>query len=115
MGLVGGHLAQDRSALLIRGRQPVEVVLEMRLDLMLRLGDEAEARGVAEAAGDEADAEAAGIPERAERARPPAELVEPFSAPDQMIPLLAGGGQQVVARRGRTCADGLARIKRLRG
>src|SRR5690606_14511993 len=91
MNLVLGHSLENGAALHVAGRQSLEVILEMRLDLPLRLGDETEAHGIAERAGREADAEAARIPERPEQARSRSELVEPRAAP--------GEGIAVVARR----------------
>src|SRR5690606_8084457 len=76
---------------------------------------ETEAQLVAEASRDEADAEAAGVPERAERARPVAELVETRLAPNEVVAFLACGIQQLLASRGAARADRLSRIKRLRG
>src|SRR5690606_33775661 len=115
MRFVGGHLAQDRAAFLVGRGPPAHVVVEMRLALPLRLGDEPEAQLVAEASRDEADAEAAGVPERAERARPVAELVETRLAPNEVVAFLACGTQQLLASRGAARADRLSRLKRLRG
>src|SRR5690606_40181987 len=76
---------------------------------------EPEAHGIAERAGREPDAEAARVREGAKHARPGAELVEPLSAPFEVVALLARRVQKVRPGLRSPGADRLSDVKRLRG
>ena len=74
------------------------MTFEMPFDLPLGLGDEAEAGAVADKAGERADGERAGIPERIQQAGAGAELLEAGLAPGEVIGLLAGRLRASAAR-----------------
>src|SRR5579883_3179949 len=97
--LIRAHLLHDGAALQIAGRQAAEVLVEMTLDLPLRLHDEAEAGPIAGESGQRPDAERARIPQRVEEARAGFELPQPCLAPGEMVGLLASGIEQDPAGR----------------
>src|SRR6056297_476255 len=91
MRLVQLHLTDDRSAALVRRRQPAEVLLEMTDDLRLGLRDEAEAPAVSGQPGASAEDEGARVPQRPEPARMIPKLSEALLAPGKMIEFLYRG------------------------
>src|SRR5690606_1280546 len=115
MRLVGGHSLEYRTAPRIGGGQSLQVVHDMRLDLLFRFRDESEARRIAEGGGRSADADAAAVPERREQTRPGPEFLQPLRAPGEMIPLLGRRGVEPLAGRIVAGEERLARIERLRG
>ena len=64
LGLVHLHLLDDRARAPIRGRQGVEMALEVLLDLALGLSQEAEVPALAEAPRRQPEGERAAIPQR---------------------------------------------------
>src|SRR5690606_32733483 len=115
MRLVGGHPLEYRTAPGIGLRQPLQVVEDVRLDLLFRFRDESEARGIPEGGGRGTDADAAAVPERREQTRSRPEFREPLRAPGEMIPLLGGRGVEPFAGRFVAREERLARVQRLRG
>ena len=87
--LVGAHRLDHGARAPVGGGQRLEVTRQVLLDLALGLGEEGEVPAVAERAGDSADRERAGVPERIEQARPAAELADALGAPREMVLLLA--------------------------
>jgi hypothetical protein len=89
-GFVDLHLRHDRSRADIAGRQPVEMTVEVGLDLPLGLGHEAETGSVASTAGEHADGESTGIPHRVEQRRAPAEFGDALARPGEVVAFFAG-------------------------
>src|SRR6185312_8983408 len=98
--LVLAHLHHDRAARGIVGRKPIEVPIEMALDLVLGLGEEAEAPAIAREAGNDAPGERSRVPEGIEHARARAELAQAVAAPREVVSLLRSGGLERRANRG---------------
>ncbi len=105
---VVSHLRDDRAALGVVRRQPLDVRRQVVLDLALRLDDKAQVRAIASHAGGEADGERAGVPQRIEQRRTRIEFGQACLRPREMIFLLAR--RQGVAR----AHVGIARDERLR-
>src|SRR4051812_18618777 len=82
---VVAHGLDDRATTLITGWQPIEMCLEVPLDLALGFRDEAETGLVTEQCGDGSDAERSGIPQRVQDARSGTELSEPRLAPGEVV------------------------------
>src|SRR5215468_2071903 len=83
--LLRPHGFKYGTAAAIARRKSVQMLIEMSLDLALRLGDEPEAGAVAEQRGSCADEERARVPKRIEEARPRPELSEAAFAPGEMV------------------------------
>src|SRR6478609_3482148 len=115
MRFVGGHALENRAALVILRGQAPQMVVQVRFHLPLRLGDEAEALRIADAGGEQADAEASRVPERREHARAAAELVEPRRAPREMVAFFSRRGTQLCARCARACEQRLTAVEALCG
>ena len=79
---------------LVVHRQLVQVRVEVLDHLFFGLGDEPEAGAVAGQAGQRADRERPGVPERSEQAGAAVEVPHPLLAPGEVVGLLAGRGQQ---------------------
>src|SRR6478672_4182767 len=88
-GFIPLHLFDDRPGARIRGRQAIQMTLEMLLDLAFRLDHETEADRIAGTTGDQSEAECSCIPERVQDARPSAELLQAFASPREMVGLVA--------------------------
>ena len=113
MGLVFLHHPEDLAAALVGGRQGLEVLVQVGLDLALGFHHEAQVPAVAAQAGRGADRIAAGIPERVEQAGPAVEFAQAPGAPGQVVGLFLGGLQQVRAGGGVARHRGLAEIQAL--
>src|SRR6185312_14359132 len=87
--LIRSHLSQDDPAAFVPGGKPRQVLIEMTLDLALRLGHEAAACTISERGGKSADRKRACIPEGVQTAGARAELGEARFAPGEMIGFLA--------------------------
>src|SRR5690606_27585367 len=114
MDFVGGHALEHGRALPVGARQTLEMIVEMRFDLALGLGDEAQAHAIAGETGSETDADAAQVPERVEQARAAAELFEPCVAPREMIALLGSRVRELRAHLRRARYERLSVVKPLR-
>ena len=97
-GLVGLHRLQDRAAARVGGRQRLQVLVDVRLDLVLGLDHEAQVPAVAAQAGERADRVAAGVPQRVEQARAAVEFAQAVGAPGQVVGFLLRRLEQVRAR-----------------
>lgn len=84
------HLPDDGAAAMVVVRQTLQVTGEMFANLVFGFGDETEAPFVAQHPTGGAHHEGAGIPERAQTARPGVELGEPLFAPREVVQLLIG-------------------------
>src|SRR4026207_1217605 len=85
---VGAHRLNRCARAPVGRRQSLEMPGQVLLDLALRLGEEGEVPAVAERAGDRADRERAGVPERVEKTGRAAELADALGAPGEVILLL---------------------------
>jgi dipeptidyl aminopeptidase/acylaminoacyl peptidase len=113
--LVGAHRLDDRAAFLVAFRQLVQMPGEVLGDLLLGLLDEAQAPAVSGDAGNRADRERAGVPQRIEPARVRVQLAQAVLAPGQVRALLGGGLQHVLADRRVARDQRVALVQRLRG
>jgi hypothetical protein len=107
------HLRDDRPRGEIGLRQPLEMTCQVLLHLALGFHHEAEAGLVAQAAGDEADAERTQVPERIEHALARAELAQPLGRPGQMVGFLCGGLGELTPQRGVGRGQRLRAVERL--
>ena len=112
--LVVLHRHDDRARAQVARRQAFQVPGQMRLDLPLGLGHEAQAEPVAGAPGRQPQQQRAAIPERSEQRRPGAQLAQSLARPGQMVAFLARGLAEL-ARQSRVGGrSGLAFVERLR-
>src|SRR5438128_2682056 len=88
---ITSHLIEDGAATVVGGRQAVLRAPQMSLHLPFGLREEAEARGVADCAGQGADGKRSRIPERIQYAGSAVEFAESLLAPGKMIHLFQGG------------------------
>src|SRR5438477_5221388 len=89
------------------------MAVEMALELVLGLREEAHAPAIAREPGDEAETERARVPQRIEQARARVEVFEPVAAPREVVTLLGGGALQRVPHLGIARDERLAAIERL--
>ncbi len=87
--LVVAHLLQDRARPVVGYGDLFQMAIQVLLDLVLGLGDEAQADPVARAPRRPADGKRARVPERVEQAGTRAELAQPFGAPAKVVFFLA--------------------------
>src|SRR5262245_706314 len=98
MRFVLGHSSEDRAAPVIGRRQATQVVVEVRFDLALGFGDEAQARRIAPNAREHPDAKASRVPQRIEHARAAVELAKALRAPGEMVALFTRRRLQLAPR-----------------
>src|SRR5262249_2487020 len=79
--------------------EPIDVTLQVLLDLVLRFSEEPEVPCVAEAPRCISERERTGIPERVQQTQPAAELAHTLGTPREVIALLAGRFFQCVPQR----------------
>ena len=84
------HLVDDGPRCGVANWKPVQVPIKMGFNLSLGFSDEAEAHGVPEPPGDQAEAECAEIPERVQDGGMRTQAVQPFARPGKMIRLFPG-------------------------
>jgi DNA polymerase-3 subunit delta len=113
--LVATHRFENRAAARILLGQLLQVLGQMVGHLPFGFVDEAEAPAIAAEAGERADRERAGVPQRLQLARRIVELAEAFFAPAQVIAFLARRVEQMAARVRVARGQRLAVIQRLRG
>jgi hypothetical protein len=89
------------------------VVFEVLLDLALGLDHEPEADRIADAPGQQPDAERAGVPERVQETRPRAEFAQALLRPGEVVGLFACGVLELAAQRIVPRRERLRRVERL--
>lgn len=109
------HLLDDCATAQIVCGQPLEVPVQVALDLPFSLGHESEAEAIAKQSCRCADRNRACIPDRVQQARARAKFLEPVAAPGQVIAFLGGRTPHGFAGRRGTRGQDLAVIKTLRG
>ena len=103
------HLLDHGAGLGVSGRKAPEMACQVGLDLPFGLGDETEAQWIAQAPGNQPEAECTREPKRIEYRRFGLERVQPLLGPGEVIGLLAGGIHESSSEsgvgRGRSLSD----------
>ncbi len=89
MDFIVPHLLDHGARKLIIGRQPIQVAVQMLLDLAFGLGHETQAHAIAGTSGQQPDGECAAVPEWIQQAGTAAELLDAGLRPRQVVGLFA--------------------------
>ena len=112
--LVVLHLGNDRARGGVALRKPLEMSLQVLLDLAFGFRHEAEAGAVADARGSQADRERASVPERVEQAGPATQFADALLRPRQVVGFLARGLLEHGPQFGAARRERLRVVQRLR-
>lgn len=110
---IGPHTVHDCPAGKVGLRQSVEVAREVIFHLLLCLDNKTQAGWPAHDAGRCPERETSRVPQRVEDARAPTKLLHALGTPRQMILLLVGGRQELVADCRIAGAERLAAVQSL--